>query len=1062
MARAPRLRLSLLRRKRTEKREVREPEFGDRPQYLIDYINEVKGVVGGPQYLEKLTGELKKRRDFNVVYPVGGGVFIHAYSPRDSETAFNMYCVIEPPRPPSELLRLVDEALARVIGEEHVPESAEHKKRILLSLLDEIIEPVEGEVDYRKLLEKGIKKTVPVKASEVDYLKYHVIRDKVGVGVLEPFLRDPYLEDITCNGVGPIFVVHKMFGNMQSNRSFANDDELDEFIIKLGEKIGKPISHARPVVDATLPDGSRINIVYGRDVSLRGSNFTIRRVAKKPISVTQLIDWGTFDEKIAAYMWMMLREGMSVFICGESLAKGERIIVRNKRTGILEVMPIEKLENQYTEYEALTLDSRLKFTFKPIARFIKHKPRTGVYRIITESGRIIRVTGDHSLFTVRNFEVVPVRVDSLKPGDSIVVPAKIPLGFNKIEYIDLIELLKNEPEADRILVESKTKLCRYMRYNYKTGFYQVALKRFVEKCGDADKSRLWIRVKQSEIRVPALLKVNKALAKLFGIYLSEGCITGDTVQITNKDDNIIDTARNCFKKVFGVEPFLIKRKTGVKHLEVKSKTLSLVFRKLGLGTNAWDKRIPGFIYGLEEDFVRALLGAYISGDASFGERQIRLWSRSRELIEGLWLLLLGLGIKARYKVDDRRERGRGIFHTLVISGSDLRRFAELIEPLTRDKKERMKKYLEIVSERSKWTIPSKDNDPREFIMTDEPLLRKRLRDLAYRRGGFSTNLLKRILRLDTVKAETKVVRLIESDIALDRVKRIEKEEDYEGYVYDISVPGTENFVAGLGGILAHNTASGKTTSLNALAVFIKPTAKIVTIEDTAEVTLPHPNWTRELTRDTGKPESSVTMFDLLKAALRQRPNYIIVGEIRGAEGNIAFQAMQTGHPVISTFHAADLTRLIQRLTNPPINVPKTSIDNLNIAWFQAAVYTKTGLLARRVITINEIIGFDPDTGGVAAIPVFTWDPISDRFLFAGRGASYLLEEKIAVMRGISRRDIKVIYDELELRAAYLRELVNRKIFDYFDVYKAVIAAERYGVERALKMLREGRLQLNSG
>ena len=106
------------------------------------------------------------------------------------------------------------------------------------------------------------------------------------------------------------------------------------------------------------------------------------------------------------------------------------------------------------------------------------------------------------------------------------------------------------------------------------------------------------------------------------------------------------------------------------------------------------------------------------------------------------------------------------------------------------------------------------------------------------------------------------------------------------YIWMLLREGMSVFVCG-------ETASGKTTTLNAISVFIKPTAKIVTIEDTAEVVLPHPNWTRELTRDTGRPESSVTMFDLLKAALRQRPNYIIVGEIRGAEGNIAFQAMQS-------------------------------------------------------------------------------------------------------------------------------------------------------------------------
>ncbi|NPA99617.1 MAG: flagellar protein FlaI, partial [Crenarchaeota archaeon] len=167
----------------------------------------------------------------------------------------------------------------------------------------------------------------------------------------------------------------------------------------------------------------------------------------------------------------------------------------------------------------------------------------------------------------------------------------------------------------------------------------------------------------------------------------------------------------------------------------------------------------------------------------------------------------------------------------------------------------------------------------------------------------------------------------------------------------------------------------------------------------------------------------------------------------------------TGHPVMATFHAANLERLIQRLTNPPINVPKTNMDSLNIAWFQSAVYSKTGLLVRRVITINEIVGYDPESDAISAIPVFTWDPATDQFRFAGRGSSYLLEEKIAVMKGISRRDIKLIYEELDLRAKYLRLLVDRNIVDYFKVFKAIVKAYQLGVEEAYKKLLRGDLML---
>ena len=130
------------------------------------------------------------------------------------------------------------------------------------------------------------------------------------------------------------------------------------------------------------------------------------------------------------------------------------------------------------------------------------------------------------------------------------------------------------------------------------------------------------------------------------------------------------------------------------------------------------------------------------------------------------------------------------------------------------------------------------------------------------------------------------------------------------------------------------------------------------IEDTPELQVPHPNWIREVTREPkpGEEGSGVGMFLLLKAALRQRPNEILVGEIRGEEGLIAFSAMQTGHAVMATFHASTVEKLIQRLTGSPISVPKTYIDNLNVVVIQTAVTLPNGKTGRRAVSVNEIVG----------------------------------------------------------------------------------------------------------
>ncbi len=215
---------------------------------------------------------------------------------------------------------------------------------------------------------------------------------------------------------------------------------------------------------------------------------------------------------------------------------------------------------------------------------------------------------------------------------------------------------------------------------------------------------------------------------------------------------------------------------------------------------------------------------------------------------------------------------------------------------------------------------------------------------------------------------------------------------------------------GMSVFVCGETASGKTTTLNGILPFIKPKSKIYTAEDTAEVLPPHDIWQQLITREKGPEEGRVTLFELLKAALRSRPNYIIVGEIRGAEGAIAFQAMQTGHPVISTFHASSVKKMIQRFTGTPINVPVTFIDNLNVVLIQQAVYRK-GKFLRRVTSVEEIEGYFTEIGGVATRSVFEWDSVTDKAISWRRRSRRLRGLKIQERymtrclygRGFSRR-----------------------------------------------------------
>jgi flagellar protein FlaI len=253
---------------------------------------------------------------------------------------------------------------------------------------------------------------------------------------------------------------------------------------------------------------------------------------------------------------------------------------------------------------------------------------------------------------------------------------------------------------------------------------------------------------------------------------------------------------------------------------------------------------------------------------------------------------------------------------------------------------------------------------------------------------------------------------------------------------------------GMSLFVSGETASGKTTSLNAITTFLPPENKIVTIEDTPELTVPHKNWTREVAKAKGKSEgdgSEVTMFDLLKAALRQRPNQILVGEIRGVEGSVAFSAMQTGHPVMSTFHAASVEKLIQRLCGDPNNIPKTHVDNLNIVIIQSAVRRPGGGTVRRMLSINELVGYDPQTQGFSFVEMFHWDPVTDQHVFTGNGSSFLLENKIATMLGIPESKRNEIYYEVEKRANILKRLHNAGYIRFWDLFHMIAKIKKQGL-----------------
>ncbi|MHB8634170.1 MAG: type II/IV secretion system ATPase subunit [Thermoplasmatota archaeon] len=231
-------------------------------------------------------------------------------------------------------------------------------------------------------------------------------------------------------------------------------------------------------------------------------------------------------------------------------------------------------------------------------------------------------------------------------------------------------------------------------------------------------------------------------------------------------------------------------------------------------------------------------------------------------------------------------------------------------------------------------------------------------------------------------------------------------------------------------IYAGGTASGKTTAINAIMCFIPPNNKVVTIEDTREINIPQPNWIAGITRggfgprdEKGRQAGEIDMFQLLKNALRQRPEYIIVGEVRGAEAYNLFQAMATGHAAYGTMHADSVDAVIHRLESDPINIPRSLLEALDVVSVQ--VQTRVGgKRVRRTKQITEIVGLDPNTREILTNEVFHWEPSTDKFVFSG--VSYSLE-RIAAEAGLTSEQVM---KELDDRTRAIEWMVRQGISEY--------------------------------
>jgi len=250
------------------------------------------------------------------------------------------------------------------------------------------------------------------------------------------------------------------------------------------------------------------------------------------------------------------------------------------------------------------------------------------------------------------------------------------------------------------------------------------------------------------------------------------------------------------------------------------------------------------------------------------------------------------------------------------------------------------------------------------------------------------------------------------------------------YLWYLVESGTSLMISG-------GVATGKTSFLNSISMFIPPEAKIVSIEDTRELRLPHEHWIPSVTRigfgipmPTGEKYGEITLFDLLKGSFRQNPDYVIVGEVRGKEAYVMFQGMSSGHPCMSTFHAGSVDTVIKRLTTPPIELSPSLVESLDAIAVMIHAKEK-GKSARRIQLVDEIISVKHGTLNPETFRSVEWDPKEDSFKFDKN--SFLLK-KIAQNKGTT---VENIIEEITKRKSILEWMAKNDIKDFVEVRKII-------------------------
>lgn len=864
----------------------------------------------------------------------------------------------------------------------------------LIQVIDVALSDIKDKNKMLGFLEKNIDRLIneyDLRLSEKEYIKimYYIFRDFVGLNRIEPILNDPYIEDIGLDGIGiPVYVVHQKFGSLKTNIVYTDAKELREFVTKLAERCDRYISYADPLLDGSLPDGTRVQASLASDVTTRGPTFSIRKFREEPLSPVDMMRLNTASAEMLAYIWFLIENGINILIAGgvstgktsllNSISffippEAKVVSIEDTRelnlphenwipgvsrtgftgTGVGEVTMYELLRESFRQNpdylivgeirgkEAYVMfqgmasvpgdqkilvvnDNNLKripigslnvkstfrvptFDFNsntvklsPFSK-VEHSPTNELYKITTATGRSVVTTAHHSLFTYQNGRVETIPSHKMRKNDNIMIPGLLPSKFNDIEKLDLIEILPEirvfAPHYIKKAVEKMgyEKACEAAGvsaisdyYANFTGKKQSALHarkfiRLMESAGiKYDKGKISVRFDRKSESFPAMLDITPELLRLIGYVISEGSLNkgrkSNRISLYSKNKTILEDMRHCIKAVAGKTPKEreIKGFGTATELSFNHKVLFELLKNHA-GEGSSTRKIPDFIFGLSKEKIGEFLSGLYNGDGGFGSHAFSYYTISEELASDLAQLLLSYGIVASIIKRQRKDRKTQDHEIKFYTSDEKKEFLKYVKPLKKTGR-----------------ISKGNKNPKKI-----------------------------------------------GDLYIDKIKVIEKIVlDNPVKVYDLCVPGTQNFVGGFGGIVLHNS----------------------------------------------------------------------------------------GHPSLSTIHAGGVEDLMKRLQTRPISLSAGLIESLDMVIIMIHAREK-GKSSRRIKEIVEIESIDVATGTPLFTKSFVWLPAEDSFEY--RSNSWLLS-KVSTQKGLSMNNIVA---EIAKRKKFLTWLNENSITDMKEIAK---------------------------